>query len=509
MENSPENLSLHRWVKVIENRIQRVGERHFIISNGQSGLRNQYHRDFDRLIFSSAFKRLQNKTQVFPLPGTAQVHNRLTHSLEVSSVGRSLGNLVGNKISFLLEKGNEKNKFTQDVIDFYRYELKDVILAACLAHDIGNPCFGHSGEKIISDYFKELRQNLSKFKGREKELKKIRDEEWEDLSHFEGNANTLRVLTTEYFGKLPGGLRLTYLTLASIMKYPWDAVAMANFKKLPSELKVKKNKYGFFQEQMDIVANIASSFNLLWDKERIGIKCFIFRRHPFVYLVEAADDICYTIMDLEDAQKIGILSTEEVKSYFWELFNEVCDIFFPDKEELDVVKEKEMSIEDEREKVVYLRSKCINILTEAAGQVFMDNDDKILNGTSEDLIHLMVEKYGVKSLKQIQEISFEKIYNYHTVSETMVGASHILPELLDWFLPSILAPNTGIHNYREKKIFSLINPQYRGKDFDTFKKISPYKRILSLLDFLTGMTDEYITEYYRKLKGIDSAKLSS
>ena len=263
-----------------------------------TGTRSGFQRDFDRLIFSSAFRRLQNKTQVFPLPGTAFVHNRLTHSLEVASVGRSLGKMIGEKIS-------DAYRSNEEVYEFYRYELANVVAAACLAHDIGNPAFGHSGEKAISNYFIENAE--TKIDG--SSLKNFFSEkEWKDLSSFEGNANAVRILTHGFRGKFKGGFGLTYTTIASILKYPCESIAV-------NKTFRHRKKYGFFQTEKETALNIMRELQMIEESK----KPLIFKRHPFVYLVEAADDICYSIVDMEDAQRLGILRKSEVEESFMQV----------------------------------------------------------------------------------------------------------------------------------------------------------------------------------------------
>ena len=241
--------------------------------------RTDFQRDYDRLIFSSPFRRLQNKTQVFPLPGSIFVHNRLTHSLEVSCVGRSLGNNVAKGLM---------RKYPDGSVNFP--EMGAIVSAACLAHDMGNPPFGHSGERAISAYFSEGN-------GRYLE-KQVREEggRWEDFIHFEGNANALRLLTHQFIGRRKGGFAMTYSTLASIIKYPYA-----------STLSGKKGKFGFFQSEEASYLRIAEELGIGQEPEAPGR----YFRYPLVYLVEAADDICYQIMDIEDACKLHILTTEE------------------------------------------------------------------------------------------------------------------------------------------------------------------------------------------------------
>ena len=314
-----------------------------LISNKRFGLeqihekrkddRSEFQRDFDRLIFSAPFRRLQNKTQVFPLPGSIFVHNRLTHSLEVSCVGRSLGDSISTK---LLAKHPE-------LASTHVSEIGAIVSAACLAHDLGNPPFGHSGEKAIATYFSEgkgitLQSQLSSM-------------EWEDLTHFEGNANAFRLLTHQFRGRRKGGFVMTYSTLASIVKYPF-----------PSILAGKKLKFGFFTTETEDYIKIA---------EELGIKRLSqegepirYARHPLVFLVEAADDICYQMMDIEDAYKLKLLTPRETK----ELYQ-----LFLDEKKKERVDEVFRLVTDENEQIAYLRATVIGILVKVCTQVFMNN----------------------------------------------------------------------------------------------------------------------------------------
>ena len=275
------------WRQLISNKRFGLEEQH----EQRKDNRSEFQRDYDRLIFSAPFRRLQNKTQVFPLPGSIFVHNRLTHSLEVSCVGRSLGD---NIASLLLKKHPELE-------DTHISEIGAIVSAACLAHDLGNPPFGHSGERAISTYFSE---------GKGKELKnQLSSMEWDDIIHFEGNANAFRLLTHQFLGRRKGGFVMTYSTLASIVKYPYS-----------SQLAKGKPKFGFFTSEARDFQRIA---------EELGIKKLSeegeplkYARHPLVYLVEAADDICYQMMDIEDAHKLKLLTTEEVKALFYQFFDE-------------------------------------------------------------------------------------------------------------------------------------------------------------------------------------------
>ena len=322
-----------------------------LISNKRFGLealheirkedRTEFQRDYDRLIFSSPFRRLQNKTQVFPLPGSIFVHNRLTHSLEVSCVGRSLGN---DAARLLLQKHPELS-------DSHLLEIGAIVSAACLAHDMGNPPFGHSGEKAIGTYFSE---------GKGLALKPlVAPAEWEDLTHFEGNANAFRLLTHQFRGRRPGGFALTYSTLASIVKYPFS-----------SQLAGNKQKFGFFlseQEDYERIANELGITRLSEEGEPVR-----YARHPLVYLVEAADDICYQMMDIEDAHKLKILTSQETKELYSHFFTE---------ERLKRIHKICQLVTDTNEQIAYLRSSAIGVLTKACVETFVEHEEEILSGT--------------------------------------------------------------------------------------------------------------------------------
>ncbi|MBD0276497.1 MAG: dNTP triphosphohydrolase [Flavisolibacter sp.] len=435
------------------------------------GPRSGFQRDFDRLIFSSAFRRLQNKTQVFPLPGTAFVHNRLTHSLEVASVGRSLGKITGENISASFKRTDE------DAYEFYKYELANVIAAACLAHDIGNPAFGHSGERAISAYFvdhadeKIEGQPLSSY---------FSEQQWKDLTHFEGNANAVRVLTHSFRGRFKGGFGLTYTTIASILKYPCESVAM------DKALKHRK-KYGFFQTEKEVITEIASCLQMIRQSEAP----LIFKRHPFVYLVEAADDICYRIIDMEDAQRLGILSRDVVAESF---INIIKAINRPD-EDADKTYRYYKDITDKNEGIAFLRAKVINVLVLQAADLFSENGEAILNGSFNDTLIDTIEKECIP-LQEAMCLSIERIYNHDTVMQIEIAGYNVMSELLQLFVPALLKEKLS---HKEAKVLKLF--PYQFTEFE--EKESKYEKVMSALDFLSGMTDTYATELYRRLKGIE------
>lgn len=425
--------------------------------------RTDFQRDFDRIIFSSAFRRLQNKTQVFPLPGSVFVHNRLTHSLEVSSVGRSLGSIIGE---FITE--NFKSDLTEESQNFYLHNLGNVIAAACLCHDVGNPAFGHSGEDAIASYFEK----------NEKDLKpKFGDKEWADLVNFEGNANAIRVLAHQQQGKDEGGIQLTFTTLASIAKYPCEAIAK-------KKGVIHRKKFGFFQNEKEIFMKIAEQTHFLSESDE---PC-IFKRHPFVWLVEAADDICYNIIDMEDAHRLGIVSTADCQNLFFELVKSETD-------DVNRVKRKLDSISNDNEKISYLRAKVINALINKSIEIYRQNFNAILEGNLDKAL-LDIYKSENKTLQDIESFSIEKIYNHKAVVEIENAGYNVMYELLDHFIPSILKQKDERKSY-DKMALKLLPKQF------VYEEGTDYQKVLGVIDFVSGMTDNYATDLYRKIKGID------
>ena len=425
--------------------------------------RTDFQRDFDRIIFSSAFRRLQNKTQVFPLPGSVFVHNRLTHSLEVSSVGRSLGSVIGEFIY-----GQFKNDLNEESKNFYLHNLSNVIAAGCLCHDVGNPAFGHSGEDAIASYFDRNDTSLKP---------KFNEKEWADLVNFEGNANAIRVLAQQQQGKDAGGVQLTLSTLASIAKYPCEAIAK-------KKGVVHRKKFGFFQNEKDIFLEIAKRTSMLQENE----EPYIFKRHPFVWLVEAADDICYNIIDMEDAHRLGIVSTADCKNLFFELVKSETD-------DIKRVEQKLDSISNENEQISYLRAKVINALINKSIELYKNNFDKILQGNLEKGL-LDIYKSENKTLQDIESFSIEKIYNHKAVVEIENAGYNVMYELLDHFIPSILKSTDERKSY-DKKALKLLPKQFFYEDG------TDYQKVLGVIDFVSGMTDNFATDLYRKIKGID------
>ena len=435
------------WQQLISNKRFGLEEIHEMRKDDRS----EFQRDFDRLIFSAAFRRLQNKTQVFPLPGSIFVHNRLTHSLEVSCVGRSLGDSISNR---LLSKHPE-------LVATHVSEIGAIVSAACLAHDLGNPPFGHSGEKAISTYFSE---------GKGLALKgQLSPMEWEDLTHFEGNANAFRLLTHQFLGRRKGGFVMTYSTLASIVKYPY-----------PSILAGKKSKFGYFVSEMDDYLKIA---------QELGIKRLsaegeapLYARHPLVYLVEAADDICYQMMDIEDAYKLKLLTPRETK--------ELYQLFLSEKQKARV-DEVFRLVSDENEQIAYLRATVIGILVKECTKVFMENENSILKGTFEGALIKHINAPLNEAYKRCTQVAVEKIYRSRDVLDIELAGFHVISTLLELMIDAVQSPDKA---YSELLINRVSN-QY------DIKASTLYGKIQAVLDYISGMTDVYALDLYRKIKG--------
>lgn len=432
-----------------------------LISNKRFGLealhkirkedRTEFQRDYDRLIFSSPFRRLQNKTQVFPLPGSIFVHNRLTHSLEVSCVGRSLGN---DAARLLLQKHPELS-------DSHLPEIGAIVSAACLAHDMGNPPFGHSGEKAIGTYFSE---------GKGLALKPlVAPAEWEDLTHFEGNANAFRLLTHQFRGRRPGGFVLTYSTLASIVKYPFS-----------SQLAGNKQKFGFFlseQEDYERIANELGITRLSEEGEPVR-----YARHPLVYLVEAADDICYQMMDIEDAHKLKILTSQETKELYSHFFTE---------ERLKRIHKICQLVTDTNEQIAYLRSSAIGVLTKACVETFVEHEEEILSGTFQGPLIKQIAPPVRDAYKKCSETAFAKIYCAKDVLDIELAGYQVITTLVDLMIEAVRYP----HKAYSQLLINRVSHQY------DMQAPTLYGRIQAVLDYISGMTDVYALDLYRKING--------
>jgi len=413
--------------------------------------RTEYQRDYDRIIFSSSFRRLQNKTQVFPLPGRIFVHNRLTHSLEVASVGRSLGHNVAMQIA-------QNDKTVSETI----HEIGSIVSAACLVHDLGNPPFGHSGENVLSSYFTEGKG--IKYKAN------VSEEEWSDLINFEGNANAFRLLTHRFKGRREGGFVLTYPTLASTIKYPW------------ASYKFNKKKYGFFQSEELQFKRIAEELGLENPKQPGE-----YFRHPLVFLVEAADDICYQIMDIEDAHKLGMLTTKKTKSLLLAFFDTELE-----SKRIERLEETMDRVTDKNEQIAYLRASVIGKLIDACSQEFMQNYAAIMSGSYQGSLIKNIKGVVGDAYKTCATLAVRKIYKAPEVVEIEIAGYRILSTLLDVFVEAALNPDKSY----SKQLLQRLPEQYEIMEGST------YNRIRNVLDFISGMTDIYALDLYWKITGI-------
>ena len=415
--------------------------------------RSAFLRDYDRLIFSAPFRRLQNKTQVFPLPGSVFVHNRLTHSLEVACVGRSLGNNVARGI--LLEH--------PELVKSNITEIGNIVSAACLAHDMGNPPFGHSGEKAISAYFTE---------GKGQSLEQMfsdRPGQWTDIINFEGNANAFRLLAHQFIGRRKGGFAMTYSTLASIVKYPYASI-LAN----------GKHKFGFFDSEAPIYARIADELGIIRISEPGEPLKYV--RYPLVWLVEAADDICYLLMDLEDAHKLKLLSTDNTISLMMD---------FLEPTERDHAKSIIGMVTDVNEQVSYLRSKLVGVLVEECTQVFLENEKAILDGSFSGSLIKHISPTPREAYQRLSDLSIRKIYRSRDVLEVELAGFRIISTLLDLMIEAVQNPDREY----SKLLIGRVSSQYDINATDI------YHRIQAVLDYISGMTDVYALDIYRKING--------
>ena len=435
------------WQQLISNKRFGLEEIHELRKDDRS----EFQRDFDRLIFSAPFRRLQNKTQVFPLPGSIFVHNRLTHSLEVSCVGRSLGDSISNR---LLAKH-------PDLAESHVSEIGAIVSAACLAHDLGNPPFGHSGEKAISTYFSE---------GKGLELKsQLSPREWEDLTHFEGNANAFRLLTHQFLGRRKGGFVMTYSTLASIVKYPF-----------PSILAGKKSKFGFFTTEEQDYLKIANELGI----KRLSAEgeAIRYARHPLVFLVEAADDICYQMMDIEDAYKLKLLTPRETKELY---------LLFLDEKKKKRVEDVFNLVADENEQIAYLRATIIGILIKECTQVFIENEADILGGNFEDALIKRISPPLCEAYKQCSQVAVHKIYRSRDVLDIELAGFHVISTLLELMIDAVQSPDKAY----SQLLINRVSGQY------DIESPTLYGKIQAVLDYISGMTDVYALDLYRKIKG--------
>lgn len=448
--NRPDRSPRMEWTRLInDKRFGMEGLDH----RAHQGVRTDFQRDYDRLVFSSPFRRLQNKTQVFPLPGSIFVHNRLTHSLEVACVGRSM---ASQAVRILRERYASE----PEVVDALE-SAGEIVAAACLAHDLGNPPFGHSGEKAIATFFSEGPGQV------------LRNEftpgQWSDLTHFEGNANAFRLLTHQFVGRRPGGFAMTYSTLAAIVKYPFE-----------SSLATPAGKFGFFSSERENFSRVASELGMLRLSDSGPLR---YARHPLVYLVEAADDICYEVMDIEDAHKLGLLPAEVVVPLFMS--------FFPEERQARM-RETLQRVADPNEQISYLRSSVIGALVDACVDVFTSHEDEILEGRLHGPLTSMLPPLEGEAFKRAQALSWDKIYCAPDVVDIELAGTQIISFLLEKLIEAVRFPEM---NY-SRLLLAKVPGQYDVTHPTLFGKVQ------AVLDHISGMTDVYALDLYRKLNAM-------
>ena len=419
--------------------------------------RTEFQRDYDRLIFSAPFRRMQNKTQVFPLPGSIFVHNRLTHSLEVGCVGRSLGMDVAREIAV-------RHPGLQSTAPA---DMGAIVSAACLAHDMGNPPFGHSGERAIRSVFAEGKGSTLPHGGAAGP-DVLSEVTWNDLTHFDGNANTFRLLTHQFAGRRRGGFVMTYSTLAAIVKYPFS-----------STLDGGKSKFGFFECERAAYRRIATELGIPLTELAGGLRGV---RHPLVYLVEAADDICYEVMDIEDAFKLRLLSFEETQDL-------LLGFFTP---------EARRSLEahypagtDHGDRVAYYRSCVINTLERACVDLFLHHEEAILEGTfSGSLIDHLPNPLRA-AYQRCEQVARSRIYSSKEVTDIDLAGYHIIYTLLELMTEAVMAPDKAY----SRLLLGQVSAQYQ------LQAPTLDERIMAVVDYISGMTDVYALDLYRKING--------
>ena len=441
------------WEQLLS--LKRQGDKGKRLRVEQDDTRLGFEVDYDRIIFSAAFRSLQDKTQVIPLSKTDFVHTRLTHSLEVSVVGRSLGRLVGKKII-------EKYPHLKEVHGYHMNDFGAIVAAASLAHDIGNPPFGHSGEKAIGEYFSI---------GKGQQYKdQLTAKEWQDLIDFEGNANGFSVLTASRPG-IDGGLRISYATLGAFMKYPKESLP-----KKPTAA-IADKKYGFFQTDKAFFQDVASDMGMIPNKSGSDIG---FERHPLAYLVEAADDICYTIIDFEDGINLGWIPEEYALEYLIKLV----------KNGIDTKKYNELLTKEDR--ISYLRALAIGSLINDAVAVFMENEKAILAG--EFPFALMDKSQYKAQMNDIIQISIKNVYQSKEVIQKEVMGYKIINSLLDGFCTAYNKKENGTASNYDMLLLKLLPERFQ------FQKENLYDRLLHICHFVSLLTDGKALELYKTIQ---------
>lgn len=437
------------WEKLLS--LNKYGDLSSRLRKNEDETRLSFDVDYDRVVFSSAFRSLQDKTQVIPLSKTGFVHTRLTHSIEVSVVGRSLGRTVGKHLlaryPYLTELGYQTNDFGA------------IIAAAAVAHDIGNPPFGHSGEKAIGEFFQFKKGTAVKHL--------LTEAQYADLCNFEGNANGFRLLNETRLG-VEGGLRLTYATLGAFTKYPKES--------LPAQPthNVEDKKYGFFQGDKLFFKELAETLGLKSNSIAGELR---YARHPLAFLVEAADDICYTIIDFEDGINLGLIPEEVALEYLEGIISQKIN------------SNKFWKLETKEERIAYLRAVAIGVLVQDAADIFIANEEAILEGTFHQPL-LKLSQYS-QHITNVINCSVQRIYQSEEVIEKEVSGYVILQHLLDIFFTAIMNQENGCETSFDKLLLKRLPEKYR-------KNGSIYDRVMGITCYIASLTDTKAVELHLK-----------
>ncbi|WP_412987772.1 deoxyguanosinetriphosphate triphosphohydrolase [Pontimicrobium sp. IMCC45349] len=444
------------WEQLLS--LKRFGDTNKRLRSEQDETRSGFEVDYDRIIFSSEFRSLQDKTQVIPLSQTDFIHTRLTHSLEVSVVGRSLGRQVGARLL-------KKYPHLEEIHGYKANDFGAIVAAAALAHDIGNPPFGHSGEKAIGQYFKHGKGEIFKIE--------LTNKEYQDLCDFEGNANGFKILTQSREGRV-GGLRLSYATLGAFTKYPKESLP-----KKPTK-HIADKKYGFFQSDKSAFIDLANDLGL--NKTRTGDD-ISYARHPLAFLVEAADDICYTIIDFEDGINLGLIQEEFALEY---LINLVRD---------KIITKNYNALKTTEDRISYLRALAIGTLIEEAVSIFMANEEAILNGDF-DIPLLDKSKYEAQ-INDIIKLSVENIYQSKEVVEKEISGYEIINKLLDTYIVAVNNNYSGKASNYDKLILRTLPAHIKEED------TSLYQRLMYVCSYVASLSDSNAVLTFKKLRGLE------
>ncbi|MBU2949839.1 dNTP triphosphohydrolase [Tamlana agarivorans] len=442
------------WEQLLS--LKRFGDTNKRIRKEQDENRIGFEVDYDRIIFSSEFRSLQDKTQVIPLSNTDFVHTRLTHSLEVSVVGRSLGRSVGHKLL-------EKHPHLKNIHGYHPNDFGAIVAAAALAHDIGNPPFGHSGEKAIGEFF---------INGEGKGYKaQLTPKQYQDLCDFEGNANGFKILTESRAGR-PGGIRLSYATLGAFTKYPKESLP-----KKPTK-HIADKKYGVFQSEIENFEDVAQELGLLKRTDK-GLS---YSRHPLTFLVEAADDICYTIIDFEDGINLGLIQEEYALEYLSKIIRK------------NIIPEHYYALETQKDRIGYLRALAIGTLINEAVDIFMANEEAILSG---DFDCALLDKSAYEAqIKDVIKISIDKVYQSTEVIDKEIVGYGVINTLLSTYTSAVNnSYNNTASNY-DTLILKGLPDTLKTNDKDL------YTRLLSVCHYVSLLSDSKAILDYKKIKGL-------